>query len=84
MLPWCWLPGGRVLVSHLAGSEQGDEVKASNPQSPLRWVLGAPPGAALGRTVVCILLRVFIFLLQADPSLRSSPARPPHLSSTSH
>ena len=37
MLPWCQLPGGRLLVSHLAGSEQGDEVKVSGPPSPLRW-----------------------------------------------
>lgn len=61
MLPWCWLPVGRVLVSHLAGSEQGDEVKVSDLRSPLRWVLGAPPGAALGRTVVCILAACIYF-----------------------
>ena len=32
-LPWCQLLGGRVLVSHFAGSEQGDEVKVSGPES---------------------------------------------------
>ena len=37
ILPWCQLPGGRLLVSHPAGSEQGDEVKVSGPRSPLRW-----------------------------------------------
>lgn len=32
-LPWRQLPGGQVLVSHPAGSEQGDEVKVRGPRS---------------------------------------------------
>lgn len=48
------------------------------------WNRGAPPGPASGRAGACILAACVCFLLQADPSLRSSPARPPHWLSNSH
>lgn len=65
MLPWRQLPGGQVVVSHPAGSEQGDEVKVRGPR-----VRRAPLALASGQ-VPAFWLHVFTFLLQADPSLRS-------------